>query len=1497
MDDLFASSSPEAPSALDWLVSVRRRRQALQRTSLAFPEMYSPRKSTAIRSKTTSPSRRKPPDDRSKKPGGDRFLIDNTPRANARPCLLRHPRGPCRLGGTNRERRADGSGEADRREDEEREKLRWLSYGDLQAHHALCVPPRSRQTDHERNVHSNRHSSSPSAARTGGKAGYPFRVKGMEFSARKEILPRRKDRGYKCQRDTSQEVRSHGFQGVPDPSVDLSTRCMYTLSEQERGSSRDSEIRVGQEPSVITLWRIPHRGDRQAEPKNFPSLPGRGLYRLMAGRKVVECRTSLHSIAFCSLCAKGALTLPPLWCALLKESSRSLTSSDDANSLILSPNCPFHSLRPRTRKSADEGTFPSRAGDTGDPSKMQIHSWIRVKIPHEVRNCLARSDVLASHSSASSCYAPSSSVERNLLRRTVSCPPSRPPPTPHLPPASAPTWHTTEASARSLLSASAAFLRSNAAGDGGQDQNSRRNLAPSRVHMLPSVPQNWKNATKEGAHRQSGPESQKAGEFCLCEVALSTATTAGTSTSTQASSSVTLEDLLLQPSLASIVKFAGRTTRIHGKQKLYKSTSTVLGQGFSGEVKVFRHRHTCELFALKTVLNGHERTKHAWCLWRWRGHQRASRAAPSPETPRGRRKENEEREAPRLQGSSSSEESSFFSQDAPTATGASRRRTETDGRIAREEARGRPRGRLHGTADGAASEERATRGKTRTKESGDKDGDMKRDLHAIMGEGVFAFLAADHPAIIKLVEVVEDEDGVHLIMPVCLGGPLGRESVGKLQQLAIPDSTDVARLAVAERSSETRRTEGRRGAHVLLGNTNAHEAGASVNCERVTKKFAWQILKALRHLHTQGIVHRDVKAQNFMLVEPSGSKLLLIDFGFSLFASTNAEQTPDPHLSFFDLKAEDNAPSREGDQHAMKSNPCPVLPSRSLQPEETPVRGRPLRCTRVPDRSSFPHSPDWARDAPPETGRQGERCRAAPEPQGSFADARRAAGPAKGRGCLGRDSKREEGRSPAAQVAALADTFLLSCMQHDSWKGPGPVIGKRVVGTPGLHPPEVVAETSYTTAADMWGLGLVIHALVTGAFVPALASSGHVVDPTSRRAFSPSFWDFLERCLRRKQKSRMTAAEALRHPWLEEERLEEEAKVRQLAERVKNNDATITTMIDNLRSFPLLSLFHRLFYLLLAYAFPASEIPEEIEVLFYAFDRSKRGVVVYDDFLATLRSFVLSIREPEALEIFTSMYTSTRTVYSSTGCFLHQSVHALEFTPFLAGAMDKQTLLHANSLRRIFCRLDPGGTGLVAVSQLVSLLGVGGRKGRLRQTSIYLCVFFTVLLPLYMSTRRFGWVVGAWLFFSKKLREEMQCYLTEMDVDLAGSFTFGEFAVAIAKKDGLKVIGRRASGLVRQHALLASPGASAHRPPGEKGAFFCTKCVRRVLWKPLARLTKALLPRHGQTEKARGKSGWSLCPKKIPKKASRSFLPSGLFSSSARHQGTQSVGQLYLNDE
>eukprot|EP00913_Durusdinium_trenchii_P022938 g21539.t1 len=99
----------------------------------------------------------------------------------------------------------------------------------------------------------------------------------------------------------------------------------------------------------------------------------------------------------------------------------------------------------------------------------------------------------------------------------------------------------------------------------------------------------------------------------------------------------------------------------------------------------------------------------------------------------------------------------------------------------------------------------------------------------------------DHPNVVRLYEVNEDAEAVFLLMEYCCGG-------------------DLFSLV-----------------------TESHEGRVS---EKVARSFAEQMLSALAYCHSMGIVHRDVKPENFLLegiVEKDASlaTLKLADFGIA----------------------------------------------------------------------------------------------------------------------------------------------------------------------------------------------------------------------------------------------------------------------------------------------------------------------------------------------------------------------------------------------------------------------------------------------------------------------------------------------------------------------------------------------------------------------------------------------------------------------------------------
>ncbi|NXI45321.1 HUNK kinase, partial [Galbula dea] len=89
-----------------------------------------------------------------------------------------------------------------------------------------------------------------------------------------------------------------------------------------------------------------------------------------------------------------------------------------------------------------------------------------------------------------------------------------------------------------------------------------------------------------------------------------------------------------------------------------------------------------------------------------------------------------------------------------------------------------------------------------------------------------------HPNVVQLYETLETNNSYYMVMELCLGGDL------------------LDRICDQKRLSE-----------------------------REVRRYTRQILSAVEHLHHQGIVHRDLKIENFLLDENNNIKI--VDFGLS----------------------------------------------------------------------------------------------------------------------------------------------------------------------------------------------------------------------------------------------------------------------------------------------------------------------------------------------------------------------------------------------------------------------------------------------------------------------------------------------------------------------------------------------------------------------------------------------------------------------------------------
>jgi len=136
---------------------------------------------------------------------------------------------------------------------------------------------------------------------------------------------------------------------------------------------------------------------------------------------------------------------------------------------------------------------------------------------------------------------------------------------------------------------------------------------------------------------------------------------------------------------------------------------------------------------------------------------------------------------------------------------------------------------------------------------------------------------------------------------------------------------------------------------------------------------------------------------------------------------------------------------------------------------------------------------------------------------------------------------------------------------------------EEIAGTPLYIAPEVLLSQNFTKACDIWSLGIIMHVLITG----CTPISGNTVEEVYRKietykgpGFYSSLWksvseeakDLLRKMLDLDPETRITAAEALKHPWFTLRKRRLEVSTRSVIRAFKNY-SELSDLKKNLLSF------------------------------------------------------------------------------------------------------------------------------------------------------------------------------------------------------------------------------------------------------------------------------------------------------------------------------------------
>eukprot|EP00922_Rhytidocystis_sp_ex-Travisia-forbesii_P041839 GHVS01062516.1.p1 GENE.GHVS01062516.1~~GHVS01062516.1.p1 ORF type:complete len:936 (+),score=181.54 GHVS01062516.1:25-2808(+) len=288
-----------------------------------------------------------------------------------------------------------------------------------------------------------------------------------------------------------------------------------------------------------------------------------------------------------------------------------------------------------------------------------------------------------------------------------------------------------------------------------------------------------------------------------------------------------------------------------------------------------------------------------------------------------------------------------------------------------------------------------------------------------------------------------------------------------------------------------------------------------------------------------------------------------------------------------------------------------------------------------------------------------------------------------------------ENETPSAKLKLIDFGF------SKLWSGPRRCSAtKAVVGTIYYIPPEVLQHAEYTTAVDMWALGVVVFMMLSG-HPPFYSKSRH---HTIKQIVSCSYsmteqpWlgvseeakDFVRCLLCYSPARRLSARQALDHPWMQ----------RKGKARLPPAPPIDSSVLESMRRFSQFHQLKRAAMTVLAYGLTSDEIGT-IRDIFLAFDTTGRGTIRLEDFAEVMRKSFEWLSVHEIQNLFQRMDTSCD--------------EEIEYTEFIAAVMQARVHMHKGIIRRAFEKIDIEGAGYVTIRQLREVIGGAFSASQLRE--------------------------------------------------------------------------------------------------------------------------------------------------------------------------------------
>jgi calcium-dependent protein kinase len=242
-------------------------------------------------------------------------------------------------------------------------------------------------------------------------------------------------------------------------------------------------------------------------------------------------------------------------------------------------------------------------------------------------------------------------------------------------------------------------------------------------------------------------------------------------------------------------------------------------------------------------------------------------------------------------------------------------------------------------------------------------------------------------------------------------------------------------------------------------------------------------------------------------------------------------------------------------------------------------------------------------------------------------------------------------------------------------------------GTLSYVAPEVLSR-SYTSQCDLWSLGVIVFILLAG-YMPFTGSEGAQIDLIRDGKFkmkkerwekvSTLGFDFVKKLLVTNPKVRLTAPQALQHPWITDR-----------AGMVTRRNSLNREVVDGLCAFAYESQFRRACMHLMAWSLTVEE-RAEVREAFLELDVNKTGTITVSEMKQVLEA-KFDFPEDEAMKVFKALDT--------------ENSNEIHYSEFLGAMVSSRIALHDDLLKSTFRRFDMDNSGFITHEDLRKVLGV-----------------------------------------------------------------------------------------------------------------------------------------------------------------------------------------------